>query len=147
MAPGDALVLVSAFFWTSHILLIAHFAPRMDAIALAIGQFAVCSILSLAVAVSIETIELQPLLNAAIPVLYGALLSIGIAYTLQIIAQKTAHPAHASIIMSMESLFAGIGGVLLLHEPLSARIVLGAGLMLAGMIVSQLGPSAASSPR
>jgi drug/metabolite transporter (DMT)-like permease len=75
--------------------------------------------------------------------MYGGFLSIGVAYTLQIVAQKTAHPAHASIILSMEALFAGVGGVLLLHEPFTWRLGAGGALMVAGMILSQVPPKAA----
>lgn len=140
MAPGDLLQLVGAFFWADHILLINRLVERMGALEIAVGQFATCAVLSLIVAWFREPAPFAGLVPAAIPILYGGLLSIGVAYTLQIVAQKTAHPAHASIILSMEALFAGIGGVLLLHEPLTLRLMLGGLLMLAGMIVSQLEP-------
>ena len=142
MAPGDLLQLIGAFFWAGHILLINRLVARMEALEIAVGQFATCSILSLVVAVIREPTPFAGLGPAAIPILYGGLLSIGVAYTLQIVAQKTAHPAHASIILSMEALFAAIGGVLLLHEPLTLRLALGGILMLAGMVVSQLEPDA-----
>jgi len=140
MTYGDLLQLAGAFFWAGHILLINHLVGRMEALELAVGQFLVCALLSLVVALVREPAPFAGLRPAAIPILYGGLLSIGVAYTLQIIAQKTAHPAHASIIMSMEALFAGIGGVLILHEPLTLRLALGGLLMLVGMIVSQLEP-------
>lgn len=140
MAPGDLLVLFGAFFWTGHILLITWLAARMEALEIALGQFVTCAFLSLAAALLFEPAPFAGVVPAAIPILYGGLLSIGVAYTLQIVAQRTAHPAHASIILSMEALFAGTGGVLLLGEPLTARLVLGGALMLAGMIVSQLEP-------
>ena len=140
MAPGDLLQLVGAFFWAGHILLINRLVGQMEALEIAVGQFATCSLLSLAVALIREPTPFAGLAPAAIPILYGGLLSIGVAYTLQIVAQKTAHPAHASIILSMEALFAAIGGVLFLHEPLTPRLVLGGLLMLAGMILSQLEP-------
>jgi drug/metabolite transporter (DMT)-like permease len=142
MAPGDLLQLVGAFFWAGHILLINRLVARMEALEIAVGQFATCSLLSLLVAVIREPAPFAGLGPAAIPILYGGLLSIGVAYTLQIVAQKTAHPAHASIILSMEALFAAIGGVLLLHEPLTWRLALGGVLMLTGMITSQLEPVA-----
>ncbi len=145
MAPGDLLQLVGAFFWAGHILLINRLVARMEALEIAVGQFATCSLLSLVVALVREPAPFAGLVPAAIPILYGGLLSIGIAYTLQIVAQKTAHPAHASIILSMEALFAGVGGVLFLREPLTLRLVLGGLLMLAGMIISQLEPHAVQS--
>lgn len=140
MAPGDLLQLVGAFFWAGHILLINHLVTRMEALEIAVGQFATCALLSLAVALVWEPAPFAGLEPAALPILYGGLLSIGVAYTLQIVAQKTAHPAHASIILSMEALFAAIGGVLFLHEPLTLRLMLGGALMLAGMVISQLEP-------
>ncbi len=139
MAPGDLLELVGALFWTIHILLINRLVTRMDALEIAVGQVVTCSVLSLAVALVREPAPFRGLVPAAIPILVGGLLSIGVAYTLQIVAQKTAHPAHASIILSMEALFAGIGGVLFLREPLTGRLVSGGLLMLAGMALSQSG--------
>jgi drug/metabolite transporter (DMT)-like permease len=138
MSGGDILVLIGAFFWALHILVVGRFATRMDALELAVGQFAACSLWSLAAALVFEPALFAGAVKAAIPILYGGVLSIGVAFTLQIVAQKTAHPAHASIILSMEALFAGIGGILILAEPLTARLVIGGILMLAGMIVSQL---------
>ncbi|HET8734491.1 MAG TPA: DMT family transporter [Anaeromyxobacteraceae bacterium] len=138
MAWGDLLVLGGAFFWTGHILLITWLAARMEALEIAFGQFVTCAALSLITALMVEPRPFAGVVPAAVPILYGGLLSIGVAYTLQVVAQRTAHPAHASIIMSMEALFAGIGGVLILREPLTARLAAGGALMLAGMIVSQL---------
>jgi drug/metabolite transporter (DMT)-like permease len=75
--------------------------------------------------------------GAIIPILYGGLASVGIAYTLQVVAQKNAPPAHATIILCLEGCFAALGGVIILHEPLGPSTVLGFALMLAGMLVSQ----------
>jgi drug/metabolite transporter (DMT)-like permease len=86
----------------------------------------------------IEDISMQSISQAAIPILYGGLLSVGIAYTLQVIAQRDAHPAHAAVLLSMEAVFAAIGGWLILNEIISARGLFGCGLMLAGMLLSQL---------
>lgn len=145
LAPGDILELVGAFFWAGHILLIAHIGHRIDAVELSIGQFVTCSLLSLVAALVREPHPFAGLVPAAIPILYGGLLSVGVAYTLQVVAQRKAHPAHASIILSMEALFAAVGGVLLLHEPLTTRLVVGGVLMLTGMICSQLEPKQASA--
>jgi drug/metabolite transporter (DMT)-like permease len=148
IAPGDVLELVGALFWAVHIIILGRFAKKVDALELAAGQFAVCAAWSLASALIFEPNLFAGLMPAALPILYGGLFSTGIAYTLQIVAQKNAHPAHASIILSMEALFAGIGGVLILSEPLTWRLVGGGILMLLGMVVSQLGtgggPSSAS---
>ena len=143
LAPGDLLELIGAFFWAGHILVIGQIGTRMEALELSVGQFATCSILSLIAAWLREPNAFAGLLPAAIPILYGGLLSTGVAYTLQIVAQRTAHPAHASIIFSMEALFAAIGGVLILHEPVTIRLVVGGVLMFLGMLCSQLEPKAA----
>ncbi len=138
LAPGDLYELIGAFFWTAHILLIDRVGTRVDALELSIGQFATCAALSVVTALVREPDAFAGLVPALVPILYGGLLSVGVAYTLQVVAQRTAHPAHASIILSMEALFAAIGGVLLLSEALTTRLVVGGLLMLVGMICSQL---------
>jgi len=135
---GDLLEIIGAFFWAIHILLIDHFSKRINPIVLSLIQFAFCSVLSLITASIFETIAWQGILDAGIPLLYGGLGSVGIAYTLQVVAQRKAHPAHAAIILSLESVFAAIGGWLLLNEYLSTRSKIGCALMFAGMLFSQL---------
>ena len=135
---GDLLVLISAFFWAAHVLLISSFTKRFDVLLLALYQFLFCALLSWLAALQWETISTTALLAALAPILYTGILSVGIAYTLQIVAQKHAHPAHAAIILSLESVFAVLGGWLFLGEVLSLRGLLGCGLMLTGMIFSQL---------
>jgi drug/metabolite transporter (DMT)-like permease len=137
IARGDFLVLLSALFWTAHVQLIGWFSPKTDSLVLASIQFAVCALFSLVVALATETVVLEGILRAAVPILYGGLCSVGIAYTLQVVIQKTAHPAHAAIILSLEGAFAVLGGWLILGEVLSLRGLIGCALMLSGMIVSQ----------
>jgi drug/metabolite transporter (DMT)-like permease len=138
IAYGDLLVLVGAFFWALHVLIIGWLSPRIESVLLACFQFAVCSALSLITAAALETTTPAALMAAALPILYGGLLSVGVAYTLQVVAQRDARPAHAAIILSLESVFAALGGWLLLGEVLSGRALLGCSLMLAGMLLSQL---------
>ena len=135
---GDCLVLIGAFFWTAHILFIDHVSRRVSTLKLASAQFATCSVLSLAVAVLFESASTANILQAAIPILYGGFGSVGVAYTLQIIGQKNASPAHAAIILSMETVFAAFGGFLILGEILGLRELCGCILMLGGMLMSQL---------
>jgi drug/metabolite transporter (DMT)-like permease len=193
--PGDILIIISAFFWTAHVLLIdrlmntadrvndfrnirdagqshntAQGESPVDPLELSAGQFTVCGILSLAGAflaepfVSATVQRIDPsLLNeglfswlpfpelisalgegtvllsaeALIPILYGGLGSVGIAYTLQVIAQRDAPPAHATIILCFEGCFAAIGGVILLSEKAGVWTLLGFAFMLAGMLTSQ----------
>jgi drug/metabolite transporter (DMT)-like permease len=142
---GDLLVLTGAFFWAVHVLVIARLVNRTDPIQLACMQFLTCSLLSAAVAVVTEECSIADVQGAMVPILYGGLGSVGIAYTLQVVAQEHAPPAHAAIILSLESVFAVVGGILILSESLSTQAVAGCGLMLAGMILSQLGQEEAST--
>ncbi len=138
IAFGDFLELAGAFFWASHVLIIGWLSPRIDPIKLAFFQYAACSFLSLIVAIITEVITLHGLFLATIPIAYGGLISVGIAYTLQVVAQRYAHPAHAAIILSLEAVFAVLGGWLILGETLSERGLLGCSLMLTGMLLSQI---------
>jgi len=140
LAPGDAWELAGAFMWATHVLILAWLSPRVNVLKLACAQYAVCSCLSLLVAGCTETITAYGLTEARIPILYGGVMSVGIAYTLQVVAQKVAPPTHAAIILSLEAVFAALAGWLILGELLTTRGLFGCGLMLAGMIVAQLWP-------
>ncbi len=136
LAPGDGLVLAGALFWACHVLLVGRLATQHEPMRLAALQFAVCAMLSLLVAVAREPIVLEALLEATPAIIYGGAFSAGIAYTLQVVAQRHTPPAHAAIILSLEAVFAALGGWLLLQETLSGRALLGCSLMLAGMLFS-----------
>ncbi|CAB5095271.1 Permease of the drug/metabolite transporter (DMT) superfamily [Olavius algarvensis associated proteobacterium Delta 3] len=138
IAFGDLLELIGAFFWAGHVLIIGWLSPRTDSLKLACFQYAACSALSLITAVIFETMTMDGIVNALVPILYGGVMSVGIAYTLQVVAQRHAHPAHAAILLSLEAVFAALGGWILLGERLSARGFTGCALMLAGMLLSQL---------
>jgi drug/metabolite transporter (DMT)-like permease len=135
---GDLLELIGAFLWAVQILIIGWLSPKIDSLKLAFAEFSACSLLSLITAFFVEEIVLSALFQAAIPILYGGVLSVGVAYTLQVVAQRNAHPAHASIIFSLESVFAAFGGWLILDETLGFRGMMGCILMLSGMLLSQL---------
>ena len=134
---GDLLVLLSAFFWASHVIVISRFSPKVNSLKLAFVQYIICGFFSLLTAVILECISWGLIIQAWIPILYGSLFSVGIAYTLQIFAQKKANPAHAAIILSLEGVFAVIGGWLILGESLGAKGIAGCALMLGGMFISQ----------
>ncbi len=138
ICSGDVLVVVSAFFWAGHVHVISCYSARIGPVRLAFLQFAVCSVLSLITALLVETINVSAIGAAALPILYGGFFSVGVAFTLQVVAQRDAHPAHAAIIMSLETVFAALGGWLILDETLSARGIMGCAVMLTGMLVSQL---------
>ena len=137
ISKGDLYVIIGAFFWAIHILIIDHYTKKVDSIKLSFLQFVTCSILSMTTAFIFEEISFQGLSIVLIPLLYGGIMSAGVAYTLQIIGQKHAKPSHAAIAMSMESVFASIGGYLILKEVLGVRGYIGSALMLAGMLLSQ----------
>ena len=134
---GDLLVLLGAIFWAVHVVIIGVLSPRVNAIKLSLIQYVICSVLSIIASVALESNTLDGVIAATIPILYGGILSVGIAYTLQVVAQKHAPPAHAAIILSLEAVFAALGGWLVLGEELASRQLLGCGLMLLGMLVAQ----------
>lgn len=138
LAYGDLLELIGALFWAGHVLLIGWLCRRIDPIRLALGQFLVCTLLSLGAALIWEQFDLQAISAVWVPIGYAGILSVGVAYTLQVVAQRQAPAAHAAIILSLESVFAALGGWLLLDESLGVRGLLGCGTMLAGMLISQL---------
>lgn len=134
---GDFLEIIGAFFWAAHIQVIGKFVEKIDAIKLSSVQFATCSLLSLITAFIFEDVNLSGISNALVPLLYGGIMSAGVAYTLQAVGQKFAKPSHAAIALSMEAVFAAIGGILLLSETLPLKGYLGSALMLAGMLITQ----------
>lgn len=134
---GDLLEIIGAFFWAGHILLIDKFVKNVDPLKLSSVQFAVCSFFSLIVALIFEDVNFAGISSAIVPILYGGIMSAGVAYTLQAVGQKYAKPSHAAIALSMEAVFAAIGGVLILSETLSVRGYVGCGFMLLGMLIAQ----------
>lgn len=137
---GDFLMFVGAFFWAAHVLVIGWLAPKFDPLKLSIIQFFVCGLLSMTVAVVTETIVWADIKLAMDAILYAAIMSTGIAYTLQVVAQQNAKPSHAAIILSGEAMFAVLAGWLILGETLSTRGMIGCALIMVGMLVSQLLP-------
>ncbi len=149
LARGDAFVLAGAFLWAFHVLLVDRISrgPKSQregpednrVLRLAITQFLVCSFLSLLVAWKTESIAWANIQQASIPLLYGSLGSVSIAYTLQLLAQRSVPAAPAAIILSMETVFAATGGWLLLGERMDERSLLGCTLMLVGILFGRLG--------
>jgi drug/metabolite transporter (DMT)-like permease len=135
---GDLLELIGAFMWAGHIHLIGWASPKTDSLRLAFVQFMFCSGASMLTAVVFEPLRMDDIVAAALPIIYGGALSVGVAYTLQVVGQRRAHPAHAAILLSLEAVFAAVGGWLILGEVMSARGLWGCTLMLSGMLLSQL---------
>ncbi len=138
IAYGDFLQLLGAFCWATHVLVIGWLSLRVNPIRLAFLQFVACSLLSFLTAAAVEVITWQMFRQAAVPILYAGVVSVGIAYTLQVVAQRESHPAHAAILMSLETVFAAFSGWLLLGETFNLRGMIGCALMLTGMLLSQL---------
>jgi drug/metabolite transporter (DMT)-like permease len=142
---GNVLVLISALFWALHVLLIGKYTQGTSSLHLAIGQYFVCALLSLAGGVLMLALKVagfgirisitKDVLAATAPILYGGIMSVGIAYTLQMHAQKRVKPQAAGIIMCSEAVFAMLGGILFLQERPPALAYLGAALVLAAMLV------------
>ena len=146
IAPGDLLVLGCAFFFAVQILVIDFFVQEVDGVLLSCVQFAVDGVLSLIAAFLFEKPDFPALFRGWIPLLYTGILSCGLAYTLQILGQKNLHPTVASLLMSLESAFAVLGGWLILHERLTRRELLGCALMLAAVLLVQLAPAKKEKP-
>lgn len=137
MNYGDILQVVCAAFFAIHIVMIGNLVKRIDGIQLSIVQFVTCSVLSLICAVIFEDMNLSGIMQGALPILYGGLCSVGIAYTLQVIGQKNAKASHAALIMSLEAVFGALGGLIILNENLGLRGYMGCALMLTGILISQ----------
>jgi len=138
ISRGDLLVLIGAFFWTAHVLLIDYLAKRANPLHIACLQFAACSLLSLPAAFAFERVALSSILQATGPILYAGVFSAGVAFTLQVVCQRTSPPSHAAILMSLETVFASLSGYLILHERFTPRDLVGCALMFTGVMVVQL---------
>ncbi len=138
LAFGDLLVILCALAFSVHILVIDHFSPLTDGVRLARTQFLVAAIVNLIPAMIFEEITLSAIIAAVIPLLYASILSSGVGYTLQIIAQNGLNPTVASLTMSMESVFGALFGWLILHQVLSAKEMTGCALVFAAVILVQL---------
>lgn len=137
LSKGDVLVLLGAFGFTAHILIIDHFSQKVDGVRMSCIQFFVAGALSLVCMFLFETPSVPAILSAWAPILYAGLLSCGVAYTLQVVAQKDTDPTVASLILCLESVFAVLFGWLLLGETLSMKELLGCILMFVAIVLAQ----------
>ena len=138
---GDFLVLLCAFAFSVHIMVIDYFSPKVDGVKMSCIQFFTCSLLSAVAMFLFEKPNLPDILSAWLPILYAGVLSSGVGYTLQIIAQKNTNPTVASLLMSLESVFAVLAGWVLLGQKLSLRELLGCVLVFAAILLVQLAPN------
>ena len=135
---GDLYLLIGAFFWAGHILIIDKFIDGVSPLRFASFQFAVCAALNLIFAAFFDTFDAQAISTALVPLLYGGLASVGIAYTLQIFGQKYTDPSTAAIIFSLESVFSAIGETVVIGSVMTARGYIGCVLIFGGIILSQI---------
>ncbi|MBR3297967.1 MAG: DMT family transporter [Clostridia bacterium] len=138
LAPGDLLLLLCAAAFAVQILLIDRFAGSLDPISFCIAEFAFAAVFSAALALFIERPDWAKVLEYALPILYVAIFSCGIAYLLQIVAQREGDPAIVSLLFSMESVFSVIGGAIILSQRMTAREYAGCALILLAVIIAQL---------
>lgn len=148
LSRGDATVLLCAFLFSLHILVIDYFSPRVNGVKMSCIQFFTTAILATAAALLFEQPTWETICAAALPIAYAGIMSSGVGYTLQIIAQKDLNPTIASLAMSLESVFSALAGWVLLGQGLSLRELSGCLLMFAAIVIAQLPDrkSAASSP-
>lgn len=137
IGKGDFITLICAVAFAFHILIIAHYAPKVDGVRLSCIQFLVAGFLGLICMFIFEKPEIGNFTSCILPILYSGLFSCGIAYTLQIVGQKWTEPAVASLLMSFESVFAVVSGWLILGEGFSVRELGGCALMFCAVIMAQ----------
>lgn len=135
---GDLLLIGCALAFAVQILLIDSFAQDLDGLRLNCVQALVVAVLSLPWMLLTEELDLGNILACWLPLGFAGILSMGVAYSLQIVGQKNLDPTTASLIMSLESVFAALGGWLILHNTMTPRELLGCALVFAGVILSQL---------
>lgn len=137
IGAGEICLLCGSVMWAVHILVIDKFVNDVSPLKFSQVQFIVCGLESLFCALLWEDITWTSVQMAAVPLLYGGLMSVGVAYTCQALGQKDSDPTVAAIIFSMESVFSVIGGVLILHAHMVWQAYVGCGLILAGIILAQ----------
>ena len=138
LGKGDILVLICAFCFSFHIMVVDHFSPMVDGVRMSCIQFLVCGLLSGVCMLLTEHPEMRLILQAWQPILYAGVFSCGVGYTLQIIGQKGTDPTVASLILSLESVVSVLAGWLLLGQRLSVRELGGCALMFAAILLAQM---------
>lgn len=143
---GEAMLLLGSLMFSFHILLIDRFSPLVDGVRMSCIQFFVAGGICFAAALLFERPTLGGLLASWAPILYAGVLSCGVGYTLQVVAQKGLDPTVASLVLSLESVFSVLAGWVLLHQALSLRELLGCALIFAAILLAQL-PGKAPGPK
>ncbi len=135
LASGDIYEIICAFLFTFHILVIDHFGKDVDSVRMSAIQFLTAGIICL-IPMFLEKPQIAEILSAAVPVLYAGICSSGIAYTLQMAGQKYVNPSEAGILMSLESVFALLAGMVILKEMMSMRELTGCLIMFIAVLLA-----------
>ena len=138
LAKGDFFVLLCAVLFSCHILVVDHFSPKCDGIKLSCIQFLVAGVIGLVCMALVEDPDMATIISCWGPILYCGVMSSGVAYTLQVLGQQNAEPAIASLIMSLESVFSVLFGVLLLHESMTLIEGIGCVVIFIAVVIPQL---------
>lgn len=138
MGRAEWLLLLSALFFSIHILLIDHFSPLVNGVKLSCIQFFVCGIISSLIMFAVEKPVITDILNAKVPILYAGILSCGVAYTLQIVGQNGVNPTVASLILSLEAVVSVLAGWIILNEHFSSKELAGCTMMFISIIIAQI---------
>ncbi len=152
---SDGLVLLCSVCFSIHIMVVDHFSPLVDGVRMSCIQFFTCGVLGLIPMFGVDAahfpggvlawFQIFGSLDVWIPILYAGVMSCGVGYTLQIVGQNGVNPSVASLLMSLESVFSVLAGMLLLHETMSGREVLGCVLVFAAVLFAQIDFSKKSS--
>ncbi|NLY77723.1 MAG: DMT family transporter [Tissierellia bacterium] len=140
MEIGDAIILAGTLFWAIHILIVDSYAAKVESLKLSCVQFLTAGILSLLAAYIFENPDIEAIVDCAGPILYTAIMVVGVAYTLQIIGQRYTNPTVASLLMSLEAVFSAICGALFLKETMTSRELIGCILVFIAVILAQIKP-------
>lgn len=138
IGTGEILLFICAVLFTFQIMSVDHFAPFVEGPDISFFQFIVGGSISLICGFAFETVSMQIIKAAAVPILYAGICSCGVAYTLQIVGQKYVQPTKATLILCLESFWAAVGGALILGETMTAREILGCVITLGAVAASQL---------
>ena len=138
VAQGDVLVLICALLFSFHILIIDYFSPKGDGVVISCIQFFVCGILSGIIMLFVENPSFANIMDAKWSILYAGALSSGVAYTLQVVAQKNVNPTVASLILCLESVVAVLAGWIILGDKLTSRELTGCIFMFVAIVLAQL---------
>lgn len=138
IGKGDILVLICAFLFSLHILVIDYFSPKVDGVKMSCIQFLVCGILTAIPALIFEHPQISAFKGAWGSILYAGIMSCGVAYTLQIVGQKNMNPTVASLILSLESCISVLAGWIILGQKLSTKEIIGCVVMFCAIVLAQL---------